>query len=81
MGLHFCCPGSSLLHRLFSACTGSLLTAVASLAAEHRLELSWAQSWWRPGSIVVAPQLGCSKACGIRDRTPVSCIGWWILYH
>ena len=35
----------------------SLLTAVASLVAKHRL--------WSMGSVVAAPGLSCSAACGI----------------
>ena len=66
-----------------------LLTAVASLSAEHRLWGTWASvaavpgaraqaQWlWCPGS--VAPWLVGSSQ--IRDQTHVSCTGGRILYH
>ena len=66
-----------------------LLTAVASLSAEHRLWGTWASvaavpgaraqaQWlWCPG--LVAPWLVGSSQ--IRDQTHVSCTGGRILYH
>ena len=66
-----------------------LLTEVASLVAEHRLQsvqpsVVVAPRFSITGSIVVVHRLSCPVARGIfpvRDRTHISCIGRWILYH
>ena len=55
-----CCTWVSLVlasgdYSLVVVCR--LLTAVASLVAKHRL--------WSMGSVVAAPGLSCSAACGI----------------
>ena len=85
----FGCAGS-IASRAFSLVTvcGRLI-AVAPLVAEHRLWCmraaviatprlrAQAQSLWRVG--FVAPWR--VRSSQIRDRTCVSCIGWWILYH
>ena len=98
MGLHFCMRGfSSCGERglLFVAVRG-LLTAVASLVAEHGLQACGLQQLWHMGSVVVARGLQstgsvvvahglcCSAACGIfrtRAQTRVPCIGRRILNH
>ena len=64
-----------------------LLTAVASLVAEHRLYGSWASVIAAPGpegtgSAVVVHGLSCSVGSSqTRDPTCVSSIGWQILIH
>ena len=61
---------------LFIAVRG-LLIAVASLVAEHRLQMCRLQQLWHVG--LVAPQhVGSSRA---KDRTHVPCIGRRILNH
>ena len=58
------------------AAVHGLLTAVASLVAEHRSRAQ-AQQLWHTG--LAAPwRVGSSWT---RDRTCVSCIGRWILNH
>ena len=81
--------GSSLPHRLFSSCGYSLvpvqglLTAGASLAAEHRLEGTQASAaaaprLWSTGSIAVAHGLSCSVACGVfPDEGSNLCLLYW----
>ena len=49
---------------LFVAVHG-LLTAVASLVAEHGLQAHGLQQLWHAGSVVVVHGLSCSAACGI----------------
>ena len=49
---------------LFVAVHG-LLIAVASLAAEHRLQACGLQQLWHVGSVVVARGLSCFAACGV----------------
>ena len=62
----FGCVGSSLLHRAFSSCGEQglllvvvcrLLIAVASLVAEHGLQVHGIQQLWPAGSRVQAQQL------------------------
>ena len=48
---------------LFVAVRG-LLIAVASLVAEHGLQVPGLQQLWHMGSVVVAHGLSCSVACG-----------------
>ena len=66
-----------------------LLIAVASFVAEHRLQ-AWALQWlWLPGPRAQAQWLWTMglvallhvRSSWTRDRTHVSCIGRWILYH
>ena len=52
------------------------LIAVASLVAEHRLWVRELQQLWHTGLVA----LWHVESSWIRDRTPVSCIGRWILY-
>ena len=81
---------------LFFVAVRGLLIAVASLVAEHRLQARGLQQLWHVGSVVVAcglqsedsvvvaPGLNCSAACGssrTRAQTHVPCIGRWILNH
>ena len=49
---------------LFVAVHGLLIT-VASLVAEHGLQVRGFQQLWHVGSVVVAHRLCCSVACGI----------------
>ena len=69
--------------RTFSSCVGrgllsvavrGLLTAVASLVAEHGLQVPGLQCLWHSGSVVVGPGLSCSAAWGIfRDQDSNPC--------
>ena len=60
-----------------------LLTAVASLVAQHGLWSPWASvvaapGLWSTGSVVAALQLSCSAACGIfPDPGPKPCLLHW----
>ena len=66
-----------------------LLTAVASLVAERRLQVHGLQQLWLPGSRAQAQQLWCVGLVApqhvgssrTRDRTRVFCIGRRILNH
>ena len=55
-----------------------LLTVVASRCTAQALELQWLQHM---GSVVVAFALSHVGSSQIKDRTRISCIGRWILYH
>ena len=86
LGLH-CCPrafSSWGKWELLFVAVLRLLTVVASLVVEHRLQEHTLQELWCRGSIVVEPGLSCSVACWsswTRDQTHVSCTGRRILYH
>ena len=66
-----------------------LLTAVASLSAQHRFWGTWASVAAVPGARAQAPWLWCMGSVApwlmgssqIRDQTHVSCTGRRILYH
>jgi len=66
-----------------------LLTAVASLSAQHRFWGTWASVAVVPGARVQAQWLWCMGSVApwlvgssqIRDQTHVSCTGRRILYH
>ena len=95
--LFFCCAGSSLLCGLFSGCSEWARLSVCGVGSLLRWPPLWGsgsrhmgvsscgppgssaqgqQSW---GTGLVAPwRVGSSW---IRDRTCISCIGRWILYH
>ena len=87
----FGCAGSSRPHRLFSSCSeqgilSQRLRAVASVAAEHRLQSTGPQELQLPGcradSAVVLHGLTCSMGSSwTRDQTCVSSTGRPILYH
>ena len=68
--LIFGCAGSSLLSGLSLVAVHGLLTAVASLVADHQLQGIRASGvsapgLWSTGPIVVAHGQSCSTACGI----------------
>ena len=79
--------------RLFSSCgeqgllsivVHRLLIVVASLVAEHGLQVCGLQQLWHAGSVVVAHGLSCSAACGIfpdQGSNPCPCIDRRILDH
>ena len=74
---------------LFFAVVRWLLTAVASLVAEHRLQVRRLQQLWLAGSRAQAQQLWCTGLAAprhmgssrTRDQTRVPCIGRQILNH
>ena len=73
----FGCAGFSLVKasRGYSlVAVPRLLTAVASCVVEHRLQGMQA-------SVVGAPGVSCSSACGILLHAHIFCIGRQILYH
>ena len=82
-----CCSGafSSFRERgLFPVEVCGPLTAVASLAADHRPWVCRLQWWLHLDSVAVALGLRCSEARGAsrtRDQTGVPCIARWILNH
>ena len=84
--LIFGSAGSSLLWGLCSSCGEQGLLPSFGAWASHCSGLSrcgvWALGTW--ASVVVAHRWVSSRPVGsswIRDRTCVSCIGRWILYH
>ena len=83
----FACAGSTLLRGLFSTCGDWGLLLLQTMDSRAR-GLQYLQ---HVGSIVVAPGLSSTGSTvvvqrhvgsfWIRDRTCISCIGRWILYH
>ena len=76
---YYCCVGFSLVAAL------GPLTAVASLAAEHRLSGAWTSAvaacgLYSTGSVVLAHRPSCSAACGILpDQGSNPCLlHWWV---
>ena len=91
--LNFGCVGSSLLHAGFLQLRRAgaiLLIAMASLVAEHQLQVHGLQQLWHAGSRAQALQLWhtglvaprhvrCSQTRKILQEVP--CIGRWVLNH
>ena len=82
LGLHCCTWAFSSCERGYAGECMLLCSAWAS----HGSGFSYcrALAWGTWGLLVAAQGLSCSITCGIfldQDRTHVSCIGRWILYH
>ena len=74
LGLH-CCVGFSLvaMSRGYSVIAiHRLLTAAASLVAEHRLQARWLQQPWHVGSAAMARGLS-SRGSWALEHSPNSC--------
>ena len=91
LGLHCCMWAFSSCgeHGLLFVVGHGLLIAVASLVAEHRLQVRRLQQLWHAGSVVVACGLQSAGlvapqpvgSSGTRGQTHVPCIGRCILKH